>query len=104
MSTVADLTTWWRALFHGEILAPESLAAMQSPLAPSEESHGGAGLGMFRRRLAGREWWSHSGYWGSIVLHDPEADLTLTAFRNQSSVTTAALEPTYATILEAVLR
>jgi D-alanyl-D-alanine carboxypeptidase len=103
VSTVADLTTWWRALFHDEILSPESLAAMQSPLAHSEESHGDAGLGMFRRLLAGRRWWTHSGYWGSIVLHDADADLTLSAFRNQSAVRTAALEPTYAAILEAVL-
>jgi D-alanyl-D-alanine carboxypeptidase len=103
VSSVADLTTWWRALFHHQILSPESLAAMQSPLAPSNESHGDAGLGMFRRQLAGRSWWTHSGYWGSIVLHDPDADLTLTAFRNQSTIRTASLEPTYTAILDAVL-
>jgi hypothetical protein len=47
-------------------------------------------------------WWTHSGYWGSIVLHDPTADLTLTGFRNQSHVRTAALEPTFTAILDAV--
>jgi D-alanyl-D-alanine carboxypeptidase len=103
VSSIADLTTWWRALFHDEILEPRTLASMLSPLAPSDESHGDAGLGLFRRRLAGRTWWTHSGYWGSIVLHDPEANLTLTAFRNQSEVRTPALESTYAAILNAVL-
>jgi D-alanyl-D-alanine carboxypeptidase len=102
VSSVADLTTWWRALFHDEILQLETLAAMLSPLAASDESHGDAGLGVFRRSMAGRMWWTHSGYWGSIVLHDPTADLTLTGFRNQSDVRTAALEPTFTAILDAV--
>lgn len=101
VSSVGDLTVWWRALFQGEILQPETLALMLSPLAPSDENHGDAGLGLFHRSVAGRRWWTHSGYWGSIVLHDPTQDLTLTAFRNQSNVRTAALEPTYETILVA---
>jgi len=57
---------------------------------------------LFRRRAAGRTWWTHSGYWGSIVLHDRETDVTLTAFRNQSQVRTAALEPALTAILTAV--
>ena len=73
---------------------------MLGPLAPSAASHGNAGLGLFRRELAGRAWWTHSGYWGSVVLHDPDTDLTLTAFRNQSEVRTPALEPVYAAILD----
>jgi D-alanyl-D-alanine carboxypeptidase len=94
VSTAADLATWWRALFAGDIISRESLIAMQSPLARSTASHGDAGLGMFRRSLAGRPWWwTHAGYWGSIVLHDPDDDLTLVAFRNQSNNTTAVLEP-----------
>ena len=103
VSTVADLSTWWRALFHDKILAHDSLTAMQSPLERSAESHGDTGLGMFRRRLGGRTWWTHSGYWGSIVVHDPDADLTLVAFRNQAAVRTIALESTYVSILDAVL-
>jgi D-alanyl-D-alanine carboxypeptidase len=101
ISSVRDLTTWWRALFNGEILRRATLAQMLSPLAPSAESHGDAGLGLFRRSVAGRSWWTHSGYWGSIVLHDPVDKLTLTAFRNQSEVRTSALEPTYETIIAA---
>src|SRR5207248_2952129 len=58
--------------------------------------------GLFRRTVAGRAWWTHSGYWGSVVLHDPGSDVTLTAFRNQSAVRTAALEPAYAEILHAL--
>ena len=100
VSNVADLTTWWRALFNGEIVEPTTLAMMLSPLAPSTESHGNAGLGLFRREVAGRTWWTHSGYWGSIVLHDPDSALTLTAFRNQSELRTAALEPLFAAILD----
>jgi D-alanyl-D-alanine carboxypeptidase len=99
VSSVRDLTTWWRALFHDEIVQPGTLAQMLSPLAPSEESHGDAGLGVFSRSVAGTRWWTHSGYWGSIVLHDPTENLTVTAFRNQSEVRTAALEPTYEAIL-----
>jgi D-alanyl-D-alanine carboxypeptidase len=101
VSSVSDLATWWRALFHDEIVHSATLALMLSPLAPSDESHGDAGIGLFSRSVARRRWWTHSGYWGSIVLHDPNEDLTITAFRNQSNVRTAALEPTYAAILAA---
>ena len=72
-------------------------------LAPSSESHGDAGLGLFKRSVAGRTWWTHSGYWGSIVLHGPTEDLTITAFRNQSEVRTTALEPTYEAIVAAAM-
>ena len=102
VSSVRDLTTWWRALFRDEVLQADNRALMLSPLAPSDETHGDAGLGLFSRSVAGRTWWTHSGYWGSIVLHDPTADLTITAFRNQSELRTSALEPTYEAILAAV--
>jgi hypothetical protein len=36
------------------------------------------------------------------VLHDQTAELTLTAFRDQSEVRTAALEPTYTAIVDAL--
>jgi D-alanyl-D-alanine carboxypeptidase len=101
VSTVADLATWWRALFHGEVIARPALEPMLTPLAPSPESHGDAGLGLFRRKLAGRSWWSHSGYWGSIVLYDPDTDLIIVAFRNQAQVRTAAIEPTLRRFLDA---
>jgi D-alanyl-D-alanine carboxypeptidase len=102
VSTVGDLTTWWRALFGGQVIAASALAMMLDPLVPSTESHGHAGLGVFRRYLAGRSWWTHSGYWGSIVLHDPEADLTITAFRNQAQVRTASIEPMFRAAVDAV--
>jgi D-alanyl-D-alanine carboxypeptidase len=101
VSTISDLATWWRALFSGKIVGPPALAAMLHPLLASTESHGDAGLGIFRRRLAGRSWWTHSGYWGSVVLHDPEPDLTLVAFRNQAQVRTATIEPILNTAIEA---
>jgi D-alanyl-D-alanine carboxypeptidase len=101
VSSARDLTTWWRALYQGDVVRPSTLALMLSPLAPSDESHGDAGLGLFRRSVARRKWWTHSGYWGSIVLHDPAEDLTLTAFRNQSEVRTTDLEPTYEAIITA---
>ena len=100
VSTVADLATWWRALFHGEVIPQPALGMMLAPLAPSPESHGDAGLGLFRRKLAGRWWWTHSGYWGSIVLCDPDTDVILVAFRNQAEVRTVAIEPTLRNILD----
>ncbi len=102
VSTVEDLATWWRALFGGEVIAASAVATMLDPLVPSTESHGDAGLGVFRRSLAGRWWWTHSGYWGSIVLHDPDDDLTVVAFRNQAQVRTAAIEPMFRAAVDAI--
>jgi D-alanyl-D-alanine carboxypeptidase len=102
VSTLSDLALWWRALFSGEVITESALAPMLEPLVPSTESHGDAGLGVFRRYLAGRSWWAHSGYWGSIVLHDPEADLTIVAFRNQAQVRTPSIEPVFRAAVHAV--
>jgi hypothetical protein len=44
-------------------------------------------------------WWTHSGYWGSIVLHDPDHDLTVVWFRNQARLRTAEMQPTLIRVL-----
>jgi D-alanyl-D-alanine carboxypeptidase len=102
VSTLSDLATWWRALFSGHVVGSPALATMLSPLVPSTESHGAAGLGIFWRALAGRSWWTHSGYWGSIVMHDPAADLTIVAFRNQAQVRTTSIEPVFSAAVDAL--
>lgn len=84
ISTTADLARWWRALLSGRVFdSPATLAAMVGGLVPSDDDHGEAGLGLFRRVCGGRAWWNHNGFWGSAVVCDPENDLVIAVFRNQ---------------------
>jgi hypothetical protein len=39
---------------------------------------------------------------GSVVLHDPDANLTIVAFRSQAQVRTAAIEPMLKAVIEAL--
>jgi D-alanyl-D-alanine carboxypeptidase len=98
ISTVTDLGRWWRALMTGHVLRADTLADMCTTV-PSDEPMGAAGLGLYRRTLAGRDWWNHSGYWGSTALHAVDDGLTITVFRNQATLRTTDLEPLLTAVL-----
>ena len=78
VSTVADLNRWSSALMGGELLRPESRAAMLTPgllssgdIARPPFSPGGYGLGVNLSELAGRRLEKHAGGWD-----DASAQLT----------------------------
>ena len=77
---------------------PATLAAITGTLAPTDDGHGLAGLGLFRRAAGGRDWWNHNGFWGSAVVCDPENDLVIAIFRNQVHSEFADLDPLIAAL------
>jgi D-alanyl-D-alanine carboxypeptidase len=102
VSTTTDLARWWRALFGGAVFDhQETLATMTGGLVPSSEGHGLAGLGLFRRRCGGRDWWGHTGYWGSAAMLDPDRDVTVAIFRNQATSPFEDLDPVVASLVAA---
>jgi D-alanyl-D-alanine carboxypeptidase len=91
VSTVADVTRFFRALFDGRVFTrTETLDTMRTISAPGRAD--GAALGLFRYRIAGTECWGHPGYWGTVAYACPALGLAFTIETNQANE--AALDTT----------
>ncbi len=81
VSTVGDLTRFYRALFEGRVVAPSSLASMQTLLV-GVDSPIGLGRGVFRFSLGQQSCWGHEGFWGGGVYHCPDARISVSLTNN----------------------
>lgn len=84
VSTVGDVTRFYRALFHGKVIHDRKLRREMTKV-PRVSRHEGAGMGIFRVDLDGETCFGHPGYWGTDALHCPRLDLTLVRTTNQAS-------------------
>jgi D-alanyl-D-alanine carboxypeptidase len=83
ISTVGDLTRFYRALFDGQIFSDSaSLDAMLTVSEPGNQA--GAGLGIFATENAGVRCWGHPGYWGTEAAFCPKLDLAFAIATNQA--------------------
>jgi D-alanyl-D-alanine carboxypeptidase len=76
VSTVGDLTRFYRALFHGRVIHDRALLRAMTKV-PRANRKSGAGMGIFRTEVDGETCFEHPGYWGTDALHCPALDLTL---------------------------
>jgi D-alanyl-D-alanine carboxypeptidase len=86
VSDINDLAGFLRELFTGRVFAtPASLARMCSTV-PSGQAEGWdrVGLGIFSQ-IIGCRVWTHSGFWGTSAMHEPESGLTVAVAVNQSA-------------------
>ena len=95
--SVRDLATFQQDLFEHRVFEdPATLAEMlrQGDHEGAEEYR----LGMAAKRVGGREYFSHSGYWGTAVYYSPDAGVSI------AGVTThRAARPALVTLLENAL-
>jgi D-alanyl-D-alanine carboxypeptidase len=83
VSTVGDLTRFYRALFHGKVFDDErTLRRMLAVPAASRRT--GAGMGIFRVVVDGERCYGHPGYWGTETIHCPRLDVTFARSINQA--------------------
>jgi D-alanyl-D-alanine carboxypeptidase len=77
VSTVGDLAAFYRALFAGDVFAdPETLAVMTTVPPVSEDA--GAAMGLFRFEESDLgECWTHSGFWGTVVISCADRDIAI---------------------------
>ena len=71
-----DLATFWAALFEGRVFKrPDTLREMlwRGP----HEGADGYRLGIFVKRVGDREFYWHSGFWGTHVYYAPDARLAV---------------------------
>jgi len=83
VSTVGDLTRFYRALFHGRVFDdPRILRLMTKISGPGRRA--GAGMGIFRVDVDGERCFGHLGFWGTQTIHCPRLDLTFARTTNQA--------------------
>jgi D-alanyl-D-alanine carboxypeptidase len=83
VSTVGDLTRFYRALFHGRVVHDRRLRREMTKV-PRVNRRSGAGMGIFRTDIDGQTCFEHPGYWGTDAVHCPALDLTLVRTINQA--------------------
>ncbi len=79
VSTVGDLTRFFRALLEGRVLSPASLASMQTQsLAPDSR----LGRGIFLLPVGTQDCWAHEGFWGVGVYYCPASRISVALTTN----------------------
>jgi D-alanyl-D-alanine carboxypeptidase len=84
VSTVSDLTRFYRALFHGKVF--HNRRTLRTMLhVPKAGRKSGAAMGIFRVDVDGERCFGHPGYWGTEAIHCPRLDLTFARTTNQAN-------------------
>jgi D-alanyl-D-alanine carboxypeptidase len=84
VSTVADLASFSRALFTGEVFDhPRTLETMREVSGPGADV--GAAMGLFELTVAGERCYGHPGYWGTDSSYCPRLDLAFARTINQAA-------------------
>jgi D-alanyl-D-alanine carboxypeptidase len=101
VSTVGDLTRFFRALFHGKVFErPASLRTMTHVPAVSRDDQ--AAMGLYVVDAAGERCYGHRGFWGTQTIHCPDLDVTYARTINQALNDGFDSNPLEATIVETV--
>ncbi|MGZ8763560.1 MAG: serine hydrolase domain-containing protein, partial [Acidimicrobiia bacterium] len=83
VSTVGDLTRFYRALFHGEVFRKAAtLQTMTRVVGPGRSEN--AAMGIYRVDVDGERCFGHRGFWGTQTIHCPRLDLTFARTTNQA--------------------
>ena len=82
--SMRDLAQLFRAVAEGEVFEqPSTLETMRWQ--GNHENAARYRLGLFARTEDGNTVWSHSGFWGTLAMHDPEQNLTLAGATDEQS-------------------
>jgi len=100
VSTVGDLTRFYRALAGGRVLEPKTIATMLGR--PDARTPDALGMGIFGEQVAGETCWSHSGFWGTQVAHCPRSGVTIAITVNQAEGFDRPVQKLEATLLRLV--
>ena len=80
LSTTRDLSTFYRALFHGKVFTHSSTLdtmLVKTTYLSKDKPKLDYRKGIFLVRLSDTDAWTHTGYWGTQVVYLPELDLTM---------------------------
>ncbi len=103
VSTVNDLTRFYRALFGGQVFKnPATLRTMLGK--PRSTRPGELSMGIFAESVGRENCWHHDGFWGSTVVHCPRVGVTFAITVNQADSFDRAVHELDAAVLRLVSR
>jgi D-alanyl-D-alanine carboxypeptidase len=73
VSSVGDLTRFFRALLEGRVVQPQSLLSMQTEFVTGS----GLGRGLFLLSADGQTCWGHEGFWGVGAYYCPQTRVSV---------------------------
>jgi D-alanyl-D-alanine carboxypeptidase len=79
ISTTGDLAIFIQALFNEQVFSRSETLKTMINLEPNKAFNKNAGMGIFEYNLGERTYFGHGGFYGSLMLYDPENDVTFVA-------------------------
>jgi D-alanyl-D-alanine carboxypeptidase len=79
LSTLQDMTRFYRALLRGDVFRHDSTLEMMVEPSPQSiaSGEGGYGIGLARIVIDDQSCYGHGGFWGTEAWHCPDADVTV---------------------------
>ncbi|OOG73073.1 hypothetical protein B0E43_14225 [Algoriphagus sp. A40] len=99
LSTTADLSRFFLALFQGKVFKnPSTLEKMLQPVSYSEVPMMDYRIGIYRIEINGVEAFAHAGFWGTQVIYLPSLDLAMAT--NYSQIWKGRVPPVFGEVLK----
>jgi D-alanyl-D-alanine carboxypeptidase len=90
VSNVQELGVFIEALMEGRLFAKKETLKQMLDLSPAQAFGKDAGMGIFRYELETGHYYGHGGYYGSLLLYEPDKKITLSVNVGQAN---ADLDP-----------
>lgn len=84
VSTTGDLATFIQSLFENKLFRKK--ATLEMLISSAAESPHNYGMGLTRFDVDGTSYYGHGGFYGSLMIYNPEKKITLVACVNQANV------------------
>lgn len=86
VSTNADLATFLKGIFEGELYKKDSTLSLMTTMLPHTLKSGRVsyyGLGLYQYTFNGEKYYGHGGFWGSIIAYNPVKKVVFCGTVNQ---------------------
>jgi D-alanyl-D-alanine carboxypeptidase len=85
VSTTQDLAIFIRSLFLGKLFSEKPTLEKMMDIQETKPHGGNYGLGLISYDVADRRWYGHGGFFGSLMLYDPQDDYVFVANVGQAN-------------------
>jgi D-alanyl-D-alanine carboxypeptidase len=86
ISNVEDLSKFYRALVRGEVFDSRHMLAVMMSVSDAKRESGVHNNALTLVKVGRYQCWGHGGFWGQLVVHCPENDLTFAWTFNQAEL------------------